>query len=266
MNANVNDWMEKIDNLNLGIFEAIPSQTSEGCKRSLLAVQRVTARRHKEYAYLEIGSHLGGTIQPHLLDNRCRRIYSIDPRPSRQPDDREPGYVAYYENNTSERMIAMLSRVAPGEVPKIECIESDASRTDPGRIQNRPRIAFIDGEHTNAAVLSDFRFCGKVLSEGGTILFHDFNIIYPAIQKVLGILDRERRSYLALKLEGLVFAVFFDPGLVSADPYLASLYRENKNFWSRFIFKQRVKRYLPGPLLKLAGLPRKVFGKKTAEQ
>lgn len=80
----MNDWIERINKLDLSLYNSILSSTSTGCKRSLLAVQRVTAKKHKKYAYLEIGSHLGGTIQPHLVDDRCRRIYSIDPRPKTQ--------------------------------------------------------------------------------------------------------------------------------------------------------------------------------------
>jgi hypothetical protein len=88
--------IQRIEELSVDLFDGIPSQTSLADRRSLLAVQRATARRHPEYAYLEIGSHLGGSIQPYLLDPRCSAISSIDPRPSEQPDDRSPGFVVRY--------------------------------------------------------------------------------------------------------------------------------------------------------------------------
>ena len=47
-----------------------------------------------------------------------------------------------------------------------------------------PDIALIDGEHTRAAVLSDYAFCRKVLAPGGTILFDDFPIVYPAVLEI----------------------------------------------------------------------------------
>jgi hypothetical protein len=61
---------DRIEDLDVGLFDAIPSQTSADTRRSLLAVHRATARRHGEIAYLEIGSHLGGSLQPYLLDPR----------------------------------------------------------------------------------------------------------------------------------------------------------------------------------------------------
>jgi len=43
---------------------------------SLLAVQRAVARKHGEYTYLEIGSHLGGSLQPHLATIDAKGSYS----------------------------------------------------------------------------------------------------------------------------------------------------------------------------------------------
>ena len=72
---------ERIDDLDLSVFDLVPSQTSDAEKRSLLAVQRAVARRFGAYNYLEIGSHLGGSLQPHVRDPRCAHIDSIDLRP-----------------------------------------------------------------------------------------------------------------------------------------------------------------------------------------
>src|SRR5262249_19291696 len=104
---------ERIEDLDIGLFDAIPSQTSADTRRSLLAVHRAPARRHPAIAYLEIGSHLGGSLQPYLLDPRCRAIYSIDPRPAAQKDDRAPGFVAAYGQNSTARMLALLRELAP---------------------------------------------------------------------------------------------------------------------------------------------------------
>jgi hypothetical protein len=255
----------QIDSLDISVFGAIPSQTSERDKRSLLAIQRATARRHQEYSYLEIGSHLGGSIQPYLLDDRCKRIYSIDPRPAQQPDDRRPGYVAFYEDNSSERMLALLEDIGHGDISKIECIDSDASEIDPHCIQDVPDITFIDGEHTRAAVVSDFRFCEQVVSNSGTIVFHDFGIIYPAILDACRDLRRKHRKFVPLKLEGNVFAIFFDADKIHMDAYLAAIYRKNR-LVSLFLLKNRLKLILPSPALGALRAMRNLFRQKKTEQ
>ena len=247
----MNDWIDKIDRLNLSLFAAVPSQTSAGDRRSLLAVQRTTARKYREYIYLEIGSYLGGSLQPHLVDDRCKRIYSIDPRPAHQPDDRAIGYVAHYENNSTEMMLTLLGRIGYGDLAKITCFNQDASEIDLGTITQNAHLAFIDGEHTKTAVVLDFQFCRKVVSIGGSILFHDFWIIYPAIIDICKMLDRQCTRYMPLKLEDNIFAIFFDPDTVCSDPYLSALYKRNRNFWFSFRVKTWLKKILPTPLLKL---------------
>jgi len=224
----LNNWIKKIDKLDLSVFKAIPSQTDNKDKKSLLAIQRATAKKYKKYTYLEIGSHLGGSIQPHLIDNRCKKIYSIDARPTHQPDDRLPGYIAYYNNNSSERMLSMLRNISYGDMTKIECFDTDASKIDLKKITSSPQIIFIDGEHTKSAVYSDFQFCNKVIAKNGTIVFHDFGIIYPAIAKIRNLLKRQHHNHITLKFAGSVFAIFFDLDLVHSDSYLSS---QNKKYW-----------------------------------
>lgn len=260
----MSDWIEKINKLDLDLFETVPSQTSDGDRRSLLAVQRATAQKYKDYVYLEIGSYLGGSIQPHLVDKRCKIIYSIDARPEHQPDDRPQRDVAQYPENSTEKMLDLLGRIDNGDVTKIQCFDLDASKIDTDKITPRPQLAFIDGEHTKSAVLSDFQFCRKVISKNGTILFHDFGIIYPAIQEIYKQLDEQQHAYVALKLEDNVFAIFFNPDLVHTDPYLMALHKKNKNFWFRFRIKKWVKQYLPVPLIRMIEGMLKTFKKKNA--
>lgn len=240
----MNDLIERIDKLDISLFDGIRSYTAPGDRRSLLAVQRAIARKHKEYVYLEIGSHLGGSLQPYLADARCKRIYSIDPRPSQQPDDRSLGFTDYYKENSTERMLNMLRGVGYGDVEKIECFALDASEVDPSRIITSPQIAFIDGEHTNRAVISDFQFCAKVIRDDGVILFHDFDIIYPAIIEICHQLSKQSRAHLPMRLEGNVFAICLDPSVVTSDPYLASMYNGHKHFWLAFRVKTWLKKMI----------------------
>src|SRR5262249_61896633 len=73
---------------DISFFDAVPTQLLPGDRRSILTVQQVTAERLGRYAYLEIGSYLGGSLQPHLLDDRCVALYSTHPRPQPQPAQR----------------------------------------------------------------------------------------------------------------------------------------------------------------------------------
>ena len=267
----MNDWSKRIDALDISLFKTIPSQTSNRDRRSLLAVQRAIARKHKEYVYLEIGSYLGGSIQPHLADDRCKRIYSIDPRYYQLPDDRAPHHVEYYKDNSTERMLNMLGSTGYGDVSKIECFDLAASEVELSKIIRNPQIAFIDGEHTKKAAISDFQFCIKIISEDGVILFHDFYIIYPALLEIFNQLDNQHHTYLPLKLEDNIFAIIFDQDILTSDPYLASLYGKHKYFlfayrYFGFLFRgwRSLKDLLRGPLLTLFRNARSVLKKNTA--
>lgn len=81
-------FADRIAALDTQLFDHIESQTSEDDRKSLLAVHSSVAARTDPFSYLEIGSHLGGTLQVVIADPRCTRVVSIDPRPPWQPDDR----------------------------------------------------------------------------------------------------------------------------------------------------------------------------------
>ncbi len=240
--------VERVEVLSTDLFAAIPSQTSEADRRSLLAVQRATARARGELAYLEIGSHLGGSIQPYLLDPRCTAIFSIDARPPSQPDDRSPGYVAAYEDNTTERMLGLLRALAPGQVSKLRCFDADASEVDPAQIAPRPDVVFIDAEHTRQAVLSDFAFGRRVLAPGGTIVLDDLPIVYPAVLEICRSLRRARERFVTARLEGKVFAIFFDVALVAGDPFLRARCARSRFTLLRYRLKLWGKHLLPGSI------------------
>ena len=84
----------QLASLDIALFSRIDAQLTDDDKRSLLAVHHALREQIPGYVYLEIGSHLGGSIQPHLQDARCTRIISIDKRPTAVPDDR--GYDVPY--------------------------------------------------------------------------------------------------------------------------------------------------------------------------
>lgn len=255
--------IDRIEELSVDLFDGIPSQTSLADRRSLLAVQRATARRNPEYAYLEIGSHLGGSIQPYLLDPRCSAIYSIDARPPEQPDDRSPGFIVRYPENSTERMLGNLRALDPARVSIVRCFDSDSSAVDPARIAPPPHIALIDGEHTVTAVLTDSAFCRKVLAPGGTILFDDFPIVYPAVLEITRALKKEGRRFVAARLDGKVFALFFDEAAMEADPFLSRCRRRSRHTLIRYRLKFWGKNLLPGPIGRGARAARRAMRART---
>ncbi len=194
---------QSINNLDLLIFEKISSQSSDNDKQSLLACQLAARDLTDEYFYLEIGSYLGGSIQPHLLDEKCRRIYSIDKRPRAQPDERGVEFI--YLNNSTARMLENLKAVAT--VDKITAIDGDTRQIETAEIKDKITLCYIDGEHTDKAVMSDFKFCLGVLAENGAILFDDANIIYNGIADCIKYLEQSAVSFRAYSLPDKVFAI-----------------------------------------------------------
>jgi Methyltransferase domain len=202
---NTLEFENRLNHHDLDLFNHIHSESKPGDKVSWLALQRATRMSSQPYVYLEIGSHLGGSIQPHLLDTKCRKIYSIDKRPVEMPDDR--GIRLHYEKNSTSRMLANLTEVDSTQVSKIICFDMDAKEIDPKLVSDPPHLCFIDGEHTKSAALSDFKFCLSVCAPEAIISFHDDRIIAPALAEIVQHLRRQGIPYEALKLRGSTFAI-----------------------------------------------------------
>ena len=201
----MNNFEALIENLDLRLFEKISSQSTELDKQSLLAVQLATRQLKSEYNYLEIGSYLGGSIQPHLLDENCARIFSIDKRPPVQPDARGIDYA--YLNNSTARMIEQLKMVAPEKMDKITTIDGDTKEISAAQIEHKDQLCFIDGEHTDEAVLRDFKFCYDALDANGAITFHDSQITYNGIADSLKFLEEKGVKFNAYILPNIVFVI-----------------------------------------------------------
>lgn len=193
---------DRVAALDTGLFAHVESQTSEPDRRSLLALQNAIAR-DGGFSYLEIGSHLGGTLQPMVADPRCTRIVSIDPRPQWQPDDRTDLDGCDYPDNSTERMLGLLRGVPGADLSKLETIEESTENLPPDRF-GRPNLCFIDGEHTYDAALRDARFCRAVIHGKGIIAFHDSHTVERAILTFLRETPRPHRAY---SLKQSVFVV-----------------------------------------------------------
>jgi len=213
-----------ITELDLRLFQTIESQSTDLDKQSLLACELAVREIAPNYNYLEIGSHLGGSIQPHLLDPRCRQIYSIDKRPPSQPDAR--GFDFVYENNSTRRMMELLSRVAEN-TEKITTIDGDTKTISPDSIRDRIQLCFVDGEHTDEAVVTDFNFCLRVLDEGGAIVFHDAQITYNGIAECLRTLEEKNIEFRAYVLPHIVFVVEIGDFPLHKNKAIAERLRDN---------------------------------------
>lgn len=237
------DFESRIERLDLHLFDAIRTQSVEGDRRSWLALQRAIRRVKGAYTYLEIGSHLGGSLQQHLLDPRCQHIISIDNRPLVQPDDL--WQMVPYDGNSTERMLRNLRELAPQAVSKVLCFDSDARDIDPARLPRPADLCFIDGEHTRAAVVSDFEFCLRVSAPQAVICFHDDDVIYAGILEIERSLHRRRLPFVSLKLQGLTYAIGLSDSSVLADLRRQGL---GTSGW-RWLLRRRLRagkdRYLP---------------------
>ena len=61
------DFETRINTMDLSLFDAVLSGTGEEDRRALLGLQKVVRDLWGEYSYLEIGSHLGGSLQTYLM-------------------------------------------------------------------------------------------------------------------------------------------------------------------------------------------------------
>jgi hypothetical protein len=221
---------DRISGLDIVLFSQILSQTTDADKRSLLAVQACTRDCLGEYVYLEIGSYLGGSIQPHLLDSTCKKIYSIDKRPWAQPDERDPRFE--YPDNSTERMLTPLRTVNPRRLSKVECLDGDTRSISPSLMQDAPNLCFVDGEHTLTSVVADFDFCSKVCAVGATVVFHDAQIVFRGLRSVVSKLKKAGREFTLHAMSDSAYVVCLDRSLVPAGLAKFTSQAREDDLWS----------------------------------
>ena len=215
---------QRVRLLDISLFNAIISETSPDDRRSMLAIHAAVSSRLGSFTYLEIGSHLGGSIPPFLLDPRCNCIVSVDKRPSIQPDERGTSFV--YPENSTKRMLQLLSGVSKDSTAKIVTFDKDSSELTASMIPSKINLCFIDGEHTNAALQRDFWFCESVISTPGVIYLHDSDIVFEGIDNILQSLRAAGRPFHAYNLPAVIFVI--DLGMnIHEDENIRNLLAEN---------------------------------------
>src|SRR5690606_31292405 len=90
---------------------------------------------------------------------------------------------------------------------------------DPSEIGTSIDLCFIDGEHTDRAVLKDMQFCIRVLgSGGGAIVFDDAQIAYNGIANCVGHLEEMGTQFEAYVLPHKIFVIEIGDFTLSRHP------------------------------------------------
>ena len=211
----MNLFESQINELDIGLLEEVESQTSADDKRSLLALHLGCRRVYRQFHWLEIGSHLGGSLQALVRDPACVRIDSIDPRPELLGDERLSPQ--RYPENSTERMVELLGRLPEADLDKLHTYEAGTPELH-GSDFPPAHVCFIDGEHTDDACAQDARFCREAIRGKGLILFHDIGIIYRAVAAFAQQLSSEGVDYDVAYLPDSLFAIELGNGTLLEDP------------------------------------------------
>jgi hypothetical protein len=164
---------------------------------------------------------MGGSLQPYYADPACTCTYSIDRRPGFQPDERGRLFSYKKSENSRQTMLDNLARAFPAVLPsKVLTFDCDATELDPRRFETKPKICFIDGEHTDRAAYSDFQFCRKIADHDGIIVFHDADLVFRAIRRAENLLTSESVRFASVLLPHCVYAILLNGAV---DAYLPKL-------------------------------------------
>lgn len=201
----VTSYEAEIEAIDPKVFR-LESQTTRSDRQSLLRLQRLVRRENDDYCYLEIGSHLGGSLLPHLADTRCGLAISVDPRPAAQSDERGPMFA--YQGNSTQRMVDGLLRHLPeNNLAKLQTFDLDASAVPRASVARAAQLALIDGEHTNVATVSDFLSIVPFLANDAIVVFHDSHLIFDAITHIEQFLNYSQIPFQTVFLPDQVAAI-----------------------------------------------------------
>lgn len=256
-------FCQKLSFLDLSLLREVPSSATLEDRRALLALH--LACRSPDYSYLEIGSEKGGSLQAHLNDPWCAKVFSIDLRVDTVDDFR--GTFQWYNGNTTAAMRERLRQAFPNaELEKLITFDTEASKVPAAMLVPAPALIFIDAEHTDRAVWADYCWAREVISSQGCIAFHDAHLVCGGIRRVLGDLKRQGDEFAAGQFTGSsVFVIALGEGarrrLTSIDLSMVEpeLFFKNANrlrwkerfdhwrnrvAWTKRAYRDRLKRWL----------------------
>jgi len=183
----------------------ISSQTSNSDKKVIInIINLIKKNKKKKFNYLEIGSFLGGSLTPFLMENKCKFIMSIDKRNQKQNDERSEEWS--YENVSEQDMLNKLKQYNLN-VNKLKTFNGDIKDF---KTTTKFDLAFIDGIHTDINTFSDFLHTLKKINKDSIILFHDSSIIYKSINMVNLLLVNSAFNFKLAKFKGSeITGIFF---------------------------------------------------------
>lgn len=182
-------------------------------QQSLLDLRKII-QAEEPCVYLEVGSELGRSLLPALLDPGCAAVLSVDLRPQSTPDER--GRTWEYGVSTQQMLDTLVGwGVTPQQMDKLSTYDMGTDMFSAlvamGSIKiPQPNLVFIDAEHTNAAVFKDFLHVWHLVPEDCVICFHDSNLIFDALSNITEMLKAQLLSPFAhCYLKDVVFAYGF---------------------------------------------------------
>lgn len=157
--------------------------------------------------YLEIGSELGQSLVPALLDPKCIAVHSVDLRsPIGQPDER--GRTWAYSSTTQQMRDELAQQVTQEDMFKLTTYDMDTTAfaeafTVPAN------LVFLDAEHTNAAAFQDFMNLIHMLPTDHIFAGHDSNLVFDAVINIAAMLKCSKVPFHLAYLPDVVFAFAF---------------------------------------------------------
>jgi len=192
----------------------LTSQTSREDRHWLAQLFRFVRDRHSPYRYLEVGSFLGGTLTPALLDERCCEAVSIDLRPKVQADARQADFD--YSHTSTQTMLDGLRLVPSLDLQKLRTFDGRAGEFEFG--DARFHFAFIDAEHTDEAVFADYLAVSDHLHEDAVCAFHDDYLVSAGLENIRALLVHQRRAHRMLAFAGSMTAALILENAVERIP------------------------------------------------
>lgn len=210
----------------------ITSQTSDTDKIYLLKTIETVMLKEPSFKYLEVGSYMGGSLTPFLLERACTLVASIDERGRYAPDER--GAKFDYSKTTSKSMVEKL--IEHGMDTSKLLIHDGTAQTF-NFDNNYFDVAFIDGEHTDVACVRDFIWIYPKMKSSSIILFHDSTIIHKGLSIILELLAEKGIQFKILKdLKSEITAAF-------VGEYAALNHREifgDSEDWQEFLNRSEI--------------------------
>ncbi len=184
-------------------FFPIPSQTSLVDKAVILKINKLMNLRTKNFIYIEIGSYLGGSLTPFLINENCKRVISVDKRNQIIDDERNEKW-SY--KKISEKLMIKGLKEKKLDISKLKSFNGDISEYRP---KENYDLAFIDGIHTDKNTFSDFLYILDKINKHCIILFHDSVVIFKALLLIKEFLKKKNYTFKIAKFKESGITGFF---------------------------------------------------------